>query len=101
MVGMRLYVEGGGKTNLLRTECRQGFSAFLEKAGLAGHMPRVISCGSRKDAYDDFLTALGNGEAAMLLVDSEAVPLAPSPLTMSKPPGSVPTFPLAPLATNL
>lgn len=71
MVDVRLYVEGGGDTNSLRTACRQGFSDFLKKAGLAGHMPRIVACGSRQNAYDDFCTALKNGETAILLVDSE------------------------------
>lgn len=71
MVGMKLYVEGGGESNLLRTECRRGFSEFLKKAGLGGHMPRVVACGSRQEAYNDFCTALSKGDPAMLLVDSE------------------------------
>ena len=72
MVGMKLYVEGGGDTNFLRTACRQGFSEFLKKAGLVGHMPRIVACGGRQDTYNAFCTALSNGETAMLLVDSEA-----------------------------
>lgn len=71
MVAMKLFVEGGGDAKPLRTACREGFTEFLKKAGLGGHMPRVISCGSRKNAYDDFCTALDSGEPAMLLVDSE------------------------------
>lgn len=71
MVELRLYVEGGGDSKLLRTACRQGFSEFLGKAGLQGYMPRIVACGGRKQAYDDFCTALGNGEKALLLVDSE------------------------------
>ena len=71
MVGMKLYVEGGGDAKLLRTACRQGFSEFLKKAGLVGYMPRLVACGSRKAAYDAFCTAQSNGESAMLLVDSE------------------------------
>lgn len=71
MVELRLYVEGGGDSKLLRTACRQGFSEFLGKAGLTGHMPRIVACGGRKQAYDDFCTALSNGEKALLLVDSE------------------------------
>ncbi|TWI68622.1 uncharacterized protein DUF4276 [Desulfobotulus alkaliphilus] len=71
MVGMKLYVEGGGDTNLLRTACRKGFSDFLKKAGLAGSMPRIVACGSRRDALDAFTTAIHRGEEAMLLVDSE------------------------------
>ena len=71
MVGMKLYVEGGGDAIILRTACRNGFSEFLKKAGLVGHMPRIVACGSRTDAYNDFCTALSNGYPAMLLVDSE------------------------------
>lgn len=71
MVGVKLYVEGGGTTNLLKTACRQGFSEFLAKAGLAGKMPRIVACGSRQDAYAAFCAALQNGEPALLLVDSE------------------------------
>ncbi len=71
MVVMKLFVEGGGDAKLLRTACREGFTEFLKKAGLAGYMPRVLPCGSRKNAYDDYCIALRNGESAMLLVDSE------------------------------
>src|SRR5580658_3722390 len=72
MVGMRLYVEGGGDTKLLRTACREGFSIFLGRAGLRGHMPRIVACGGRRQADDDYCTALKQGaHAAMLLVDSE------------------------------
>ena len=66
---MKLYVEGGGDAAALKTACREGFAKFLGKAGLAGRMPRIVACGSRADAYDSFCTAIGNGEAAMLLVD--------------------------------
>ena len=71
MVNYKLFVEGGGDARILRTACRNGFKEFLKKAGLAGQMPRVIACGSRKAAYDDFCTALNAGERAFLLVDSE------------------------------
>jgi len=78
MVGMKLYVEGGGDTNLLKTACRKGFSEFLKKAGVAGKLPRIVACGSRQNAYDSFCTALAKGERAFLLVDSEgAVDNAP------------------------
>lgn len=41
-------------------------------------MPRIVASGGRRQAYDDFCTALKNGHyAAMLLVDSEdPVPVA-------------------------
>lgn len=69
---VKLYVEGGGDGKTLRTACREGFSKFLEEAGLEGHMPRIVACGSRRDAYDSFCTAIESGESAYLLVDSEA-----------------------------
>jgi hypothetical protein len=69
---VKLYVEGGGDAAALRTACREGFSSFLAKAGLKGHLPRIIACGGREDAFDSFCTALKNGEEALLLVDSEA-----------------------------
>jgi len=69
---VKLYVEGGGDTAALKSACREGFARFIEKAGLKGHMPRIVACGSRRDAYDSFCTALDSGDAAILLVDSEA-----------------------------
>lgn len=69
---MKLYVEGGGDSNTLKTACRAGFSEFLSKAGLKGKMPRIVACGSRQNAYDSFCTAINTGEEALLLVDSES-----------------------------
>jgi hypothetical protein len=68
---VKLYVEGGGDTQLLKTACRQGFAEFLAKAGLAGRLPRVVAGGSRNSAYDMFCTSIQAGEPALLLVDSE------------------------------
>jgi hypothetical protein len=68
---VKLYVEGGGETSTLKTDCRAGFSEFLRKAGLEGCMPRIVACGSRNDAFDSFRTAVSLGEPACLLVDSE------------------------------
>lgn len=70
---MKLYVEGGGDSNTLKTACRKGFAAFLSKAGLKGKMPRIVACGNRRNAYDSFCTAIESGEKALLLVDSESV----------------------------
>lgn len=71
MVSVKLYVEGGGDSLLLKTACRSGFAEFLKKAGLAGKMPRIVACGSRQNAYEDFCTAVKKGDSALLLVDSE------------------------------
>ena len=62
---VKLYVEGGGDSQLLRTACRQGFAEFLGKAGLAGRMPRVVAGGSRSSTYDMFCTAVAQGEEAL------------------------------------
>lgn len=67
---VKLYVEGGGDTAALKTACREGFTTFITKAGIKNR-PRVVACGSRRDAFDSFCTALAQGEDAMLLVDSE------------------------------
>lgn len=69
---VKLYVEGGGDTAALKAACREGFARFIQKAGLEGRMPRIVACGSMRDAYESFCTALAAGDAAMLLVDSEA-----------------------------
>jgi Domain of unknown function (DUF4276) len=72
MVAVHLYVEGGGDAKRLRTACRKGFTEFFKKAELAGSLPRIIASGSRRSAYDDFCTALGQTNVcALLLVDSE------------------------------
>ncbi len=68
---VKLFVEGGGDSKSLHTECRKAFSAFLQKAGLSGCMPRIVACGSRNNAFDDYCTAIKNHEEAVLLVDSE------------------------------
>jgi hypothetical protein len=68
---VNLYVEGGGDTAALRIACREGFRTFITKAGLEKR-PRIVACGSRRDAYESFCTAIASGEKAMLLVDSEA-----------------------------
>jgi hypothetical protein len=75
MPKVKLYVEGGGESNALRTACRRGFRQFLEKAGLTGRMPQIVACGSRNDAFNSFCTALkqNRDELPLLLVDSETL----------------------------
>jgi hypothetical protein len=68
---VKLYVEGGGDTAGLKAACREGFSSFLEKAGVSKR-PRIVACGSRQDAFESYCTAVANCEEALLLVDSEA-----------------------------
>lgn len=74
-MNLKVYVEGGGDTNALRTRCREGFSEFFRKAGLEGRMPRIVASGGRQQAFDDFCTALkkaGANDFIVLLVDAEA-----------------------------
>lgn len=75
MVTVKVYVEGGGESDALRTKCRRGFRTLIESAGFRGRMPSIVACGSRRDAYEDFCTAVENATAdefPLLLVDSEA-----------------------------
>lgn len=73
--GVKIYIEGGGEQKRLKTECRRAFSAFFQKAGFEGKMPRVVACGSRNEAFSDFCSSIKNAkrtnELAFLLVDSE------------------------------
>jgi len=74
-VSVKLFVEGGGDSKELHSRCREAFRKLLEKAGFTGRMPRIVACGGRRTAYDDFCTALGIASASdypLLLVDSES-----------------------------
>ena len=77
MVTVKLFVEGGGDSRIQHDICRKGFRLFLEKAGFSGRMPRILACGSRNNAYSDYITAINNGENAVLLIDSEG-PIHPN-----------------------
>lgn len=67
---MKLFVEGGGDSNALKSACREGFTKFITAAGITVR-PRIVACGSRKSAFDSYRIAIQSGDAAMLLVDSE------------------------------
>lgn len=70
-----LYVEGGGDHNkALQTQCRRGFSEFINRAGFQDRMPRIVASGGRRHAFDSFRTSHAEGtpgHVSMLLVDSE------------------------------
>lgn len=76
---VRVFVEGGGHDNELNRSCRRGFAQFFRNAGLTGSMPKVISCGSREDAYDRFRSEIPRNPTVMLLVDSEGPVSAQGP----------------------
>jgi hypothetical protein len=67
---VKVFVEGGGDRRALESECRAGFTAFITRTGMKNR-PRVVACGSRRNAYESFCTAIKNGEEAFLLIDSE------------------------------
>lgn len=79
MVTTKLYVEGGGDSESLRSLCRAGFRTFLETAGFSGRMPRIVACGGGSDAIDRFFTARRMKEPALLLIDSEHPVIDQSP----------------------
>ncbi len=73
---IKIYIEGGGDSRTQDSEFRSGWTAFFEKAGLKDlrKMPRPVRCGGRKDAFNDFCTAVATrkpDELPLLLVDSE------------------------------
>ena len=54
MVSVKIYVEGGGDSKELRTRCREGYSKLIKKLGFVGRMPKIVACGGRNKAYEDF-----------------------------------------------
>jgi Domain of unknown function (DUF4276) len=69
-----IYLEGGGDSAQLKIRCREGFRKLLAKCGFDRRMPRLVACGGRGAAFDDFLTAHGTaiaGEYVAILIDSE------------------------------
>lgn len=79
----RVFVEGGGDHNAsLARACKEGFGKFFARAGL-NRSPRIVVCGGRKSAYEDFCHAITQArqqDCYLLLVDSEA------PIAYSKSP---------------
>ncbi len=79
---VRVYVEGGGDSNSLKTELRKAFQSFFASAGL-DKKPRVVACGSRHKAFKDYciaLRTLNNNDITLLLVDSESLLCGNSPV---------------------
>ena len=73
MTDAKLFVEGGGASKELQARCREGFKKLLGNSGFTGRLPRIIACGSRNEAYDNFRVAHRAGRTSYiaLLVDSE------------------------------
>ncbi|MCX6641219.1 MAG: DUF4276 family protein [bacterium] len=71
---VRIYVEGGGRGQDLRTRCREGFRKLIQSAGFENKTFKIIACGSRNKAFSYFCNALKSTTGAdfiILLVDSE------------------------------
>lgn len=68
-----MFVEGGGRSKDLRTRCREGFHHFLARLNLADRRPKIVACGTRRDAFDRFCIAMSQRPAGnhLLLVDAE------------------------------
>jgi Domain of unknown function (DUF4276) len=79
---VKLFVEGGGDGDSLKTECRRAFTQLLERAGLGGRLPRLVACGGRQNAFEQFWTATAEGgqtDLVFLLVDAEEPVTCASP----------------------
>lgn len=72
MVGVRVYVEGGGDQRATLARCRAGYRALIGQVLGDRPKPRIIPCGSRRAAFDDFCTAVAGPARVILLVDAEA-----------------------------
>jgi hypothetical protein len=72
-VSTKIYVEGGGEQKRTVTACRAAFGKYFERVVPAGRQPRVVVCGSRQQAYKDFVLGLNDPryERVLLLVDAE------------------------------
>ncbi|HJH28635.1 MAG TPA: DUF4276 family protein [Methanosarcinaceae archaeon] len=69
-----IYIEGGGDSSQLHTLCRKGFRKLLENCGFKGQMPKLVACGGRDSAFDDFKIAhanKSNSDYVSMLIDSE------------------------------
>ena len=78
---VKIYLEGAAESKEQKIRSQEGFTKLLEKAGFKGRMPRIVACGGRAQAYEDFCTALRGRDRRraqktaypLLLVDSEGV----------------------------
>jgi hypothetical protein len=73
-MGSTIYIEGGGDSKELHIRCRNGFRKLFERCGYIGKMPRLVACGGRALAFDDFKIAHANktsNDFVAMLIDSE------------------------------
>lgn len=71
-----IFVEGGGNSEITLRSCRKGFVEYFSKIiDTRRKRLKVIACGGRDRAFDDFIAAIENcklGDRCILLVDAEA-----------------------------
>lgn len=69
-----VYVEGGGDTRALQAPLREGFRKLFERALGGRFRLRVVACGGRSRAFEDFRRGarLHRDALCILLVDSES-----------------------------
>lgn len=82
-MNVHLFVEGGGNQKRTKTACRKAFHIFIGRVLDERPKPRIVSSGSREEAYRDFCRLVANDSdtLAMLLLDSEdPVPAGRSPI---------------------
>jgi hypothetical protein len=76
---VKIYVEGGGDTDRLRSMLRQGMREFLKQLKLK-RMPAIVTGGHADDTWKRFCKALEDDvDIAILLLDSEETVCHPSP----------------------
>jgi hypothetical protein len=81
-VSLRVYVEGGGNNKDTLKRCNEGFASYCQKLVPDKRRPGIVACGSRRQAFDRFSTAVQNGRAGeiyALLVDAEGLVASGTP----------------------
>lgn len=70
---VQIFLEGSGPGRVQQAQYRAAFSRLCEKMGFIEKKPSFYACGSRNQAYKDFVNALKRDHQALsiLLVDSE------------------------------
>jgi hypothetical protein len=68
---VRVFVEGGGEYRLRQAPLRRALHRWIERAA-QGTAFKVIACGGRSEAFEDFRTGIADDRGpCVLLVDSE------------------------------
>jgi hypothetical protein len=75
---IKIYIEGGGDSDTIKTKLREGFTGFLQPLIAMGRDKKIpiktIACGGRTTTFDKFKIAVASEPSTtfcVLLVDSE------------------------------